>query len=77
MTIGIVEPILAGLTVGIINKWIFNNSELCRWCTTHTSCSNVNTMELHPHEDDISSSNTAVSDLILYNIPISHFYIIH
>ena len=77
MAIGLVEPIIAGLTVGILNKWIFNNSELWHWCTTHTSCSNVTTMELHPHEDDISSSNTTVSELRLDNIHISHVDMSH
>ena len=63
MAIGLIEPIVAGLTVGIINKWILNNSELWHWCVSHTSCSNVTTMDIHHHEDDISSSNTAVSDV--------------
>jgi hypothetical protein len=72
MTIGIVEPILAGLTVGIINKWILNNSELWHWCVAHSSCSNVTTVELNHHEDDLSSSNTTVSDISLENIHITH-----
>ena len=72
MAIGLMEPILAGLTVGIINKWILNNSELWHWCAAHTSCSNVTTMGIYPHEDDISSSNTTVSDISLDNIHITH-----
>ena len=70
MTIGIIEPILAGLTVGIINKWVLNNSELWRWCTTHTSCSNVTSISLDHYEDDLSSSNTTVSDVSLGNTHI-------
>ncbi len=70
MAIGIIEPILAGLTVGIINKWVLNNSELWRWCTTHTSCSNVTTIGIDHHEDDLSSSNTTVSDVSLGNTHI-------
>ena len=72
MAIGIVEPIIAGLTVGIINKWILNNSDLWQWCVAHTSCSNVTTVELNHHEDDLSSSNTTVSDLSLAHLNITH-----
>ncbi len=56
MTIGILEPILAGLTVGIINKLMLNNSELWLWCTSHTTCSTSSTINIDQHEDDISSS---------------------
>ncbi len=72
MAIGLIEPIVAGLTVGIINKWMFNNSELWRWCVSHTSCSTATTISIDQHEDDISSSNTTVSDISLDNIHITH-----
>ena len=72
MAIVIMEPILSGLTVGIINKWILNNNELWHWCVAHTSCSNVTTVGIDQHEDDISSSNTAVSDISMGNIHITH-----
>jgi hypothetical protein len=72
MAIGLLEPILAGLTVGIINKWMFNNSDLWHWCASHTSCSNVTTVGIDQHEDDISSSNTTVSDISMDNIHIAH-----
>ncbi len=70
MTIGIIEPILAGLTVGIINKWLLHNNDLWHWCASHTSCSNVTTISLDHHEDDLSSSNTTVSDVSLGNTHI-------
>jgi hypothetical protein len=63
MTIGILEPIMAGLTVGIINKWILNNSDLWHWCAG--SCSTSTVTHTVQHEDDISSSNTTVSDISL------------
>ncbi len=72
MGIGLVEPIVAGLTVGILNKWIFNNSELWRWCVTHTSCTTDSIISTSQHEDDLSSSNTTVSDLSLAHIHITH-----
>ncbi len=58
MTIGILEPFLAGLTVGLISKWIFNNNALWLWCSPPV-------ISVDQHEDDISSSNTTVSDISL------------
>jgi hypothetical protein len=62
----ILEPILAGLTVSLINKYIVNNSALWLWCSPPD-------INLDSHEDDLSSSNTTVSDVSL-ETP-HHFYI--
>ena len=56
----ILEPILAGLTVSLINKYIVNNNCLWLWCSPPT-------IEIDGHEDDLSSSNTTVSDISLEN----------
>jgi hypothetical protein len=56
----ILEPILAGLTVSLINKYIVNNSCLWLWCSPPT-------INVDHHEDDLSSSNTTVSDISLDN----------
>ena len=56
----ILEPILAGLTVSIINKYIVNNNSLWLWCYPPK-------IERDRHEDDLSSSNTTVSDISLDN----------
>jgi hypothetical protein len=58
--IAIIEPILAGLTVSIINKYIVNNPQLWFWCTPPPPTR-------YEHEDDLSSSNTTVSDISLDN----------
>ena len=68
MTMGIIEPILAGLTVGIINKWNLNNGALWIWCTSSSH-------SVDHHEDDISSSNTTVSDISLDEIHVPHTYV--
>ncbi len=68
---GILEPILAGLTVGILNKWILNNNDLWHWCAA--SCSTSTVIHTVHHEDDISSSNTTVSDISLENTH-THIY---
>ncbi len=60
------EPILAGLTVSLINKYIINNSGLWLWCSPPD-------INLDSHEDDLSSSNTTVSDISL-DAP-HHFHI--
>ena len=52
------EPILAGLTVSLINKYIVNNSALWLWC-------NPPDIDTYNHEDDLSSSNTTVSEISL------------
>jgi hypothetical protein len=70
----ILEPILAGLTVSLINKYIVNNNCLWLWL----SCSSLRDLpglcpcspppiEIDGHEDDLSSSNTTVSDISLEN----------
>ena len=59
MPSGILEPILAGLTVSLINKFIVNNNCLWLWCSPPI-------IEIDHHEDGISSSSTTVSDLSLY-----------
>ncbi len=54
----ILEPILEGLCVSLFNKFILNNSTyLINWCSPQTV-----TVE---HEDDVSSSNTTISDISL------------
>ena len=54
----ILEPILAGLCVSLFNNFILNNSTyLINWCSPQTV-----TVE---HEDDVSSSNTTISDISL------------
>ncbi len=57
MTIAIIEPILARLTVSLINKWIFNNTILWLWCYPPTFT--------EFHEDESSSTNATVSDMSL------------
>ncbi len=54
----ILEPILAGLFVSLINKYIVNNNALWLWC-------NPPTVDIYQHEDDLASSNTTVSDISL------------
>ena len=56
----ILEPILAGLTVSLINKYIVNNSALWLWCSPPD-------IDIYNHEDDLSSSNTTVSEISLDN----------
>jgi hypothetical protein len=57
----ILEPILAGLAVSLINKYIVNNNCLWLWCSSPP------TIEIDGHEDDLASSNTTVSDISLEN----------
>ncbi len=54
------EPILAGLTASLINKYIVNNSGMWLWCNTPG-------LDIYLHEDDLASSNTTVSDISLDN----------
>jgi len=56
----ILEPILAGLTVSLINKYILNNTCLWLWCHPPK-------IDIDGHEDDLASSNTTVSDISLDN----------
>ena len=65
MTIGILEPIMASPTVGIINKWILNNNDLWHWCAA--SCSTSTVIHTVQRKDGISSSNTTVSNISLEN----------
>ena len=54
----ILEPIMAGLCVSLFNKFILNNSGYwMQWCSPATVTV--------AHEDDISSSNTTISDISL------------
>ena len=73
----ILEPILAGLFVSLINKYVVNSSALWLWC-------NPPTADIYQHEDedgrspsysqsdDLASSNTTVSDISLDN---PHIYV--
>ena len=49
-------PVTAGLIVSLINKFILNsNSNIWNICNT--------TSKLNEYEDDLSSSNTTISDI--------------
>ena len=52
----IIVPVTAGLIVSCINKWILNsNSTIWNIC--------VSDVNLNRYEDDLSSSNTTISDV--------------
>ena len=58
MVVSVIEPILAGIAVSIINKYFLNNNSiLWNWCSTQE------TVVVEQHEDTISSSNTTISDI--------------
>ncbi len=64
----ILEPILAGLTVSIINKYIVNNPQLWLWCTppplTRYEHEDEERRSLScPQSEDQSSSKTTVSEI--------------
>ena len=51
----IIEPIFAGIIVSLINKYVLNaNSSIWTMCSPQEI--------IIEHEDNISSSNTAISD---------------
>ena len=52
----ILEPILAGILVSLINKFILNNNSIWNWCSPQE-------IVIEQHEDTISSSNTTISDI--------------
>jgi hypothetical protein len=49
----LIEPILAGLTVSIINRFIIPHLDVWYFCRT---------VEVTHYEDDLASSNTTISD---------------
>ncbi len=50
----ILEPILAGITVSLINKFILNNNIIWNWCSPQA-------LVVDQH-DDLASSSTTISD---------------
>lgn len=63
-----IQPVLAGLVVAIINKYIINNNSLWNICSTTTV---ISTHE----DDDVASRTTTISDASTFNethIHISH-----
>ena len=56
--LAIVEPIFCGIAVSLINKFsLNNNNNIWSWCSTPTV--------VIDNEDNISSSNTTISDISL------------
>ena len=56
--LAIIEPICAGIAVSLINTFLLNsNNIIWSWCSTPTI--------VIDHEDNISSSNTTISDISL------------
>ena len=62
----ILEPILAGITVSLINKFILNNNIIWNWCSPLD-------IVIDQHEDTISSSNTTISDMS-FDTPHIHIH---
>ncbi len=65
--IPIIEPILAGLCVSLINKFVLNNHDtmIWSWCSPQDIVTG--------HEDDISSANTTISDMS-FDTPHIHMH---
>ena len=62
----IVEPIVAGILVSLINKFILNNNTIWNWCSPQA-------IVVDQH-DDLASSNTTISDA---SLEIPHVHIHH
>ena len=54
----IIEPIGAGITVALINKFVINNNWLWQLCL---GCSAQNTTHINDHEDNCSSSTSTTT----------------
>jgi hypothetical protein len=54
--IEIIEPVICGLLVSLINRYVLNSSS-CIW----SSC---NTQQIIIEHEDTSSSNTTINDIV-------------
>ena len=61
---GILEPIGAGITVALVNKFIINNSWLWQQLGTLSSCNGQTAQGDGEDEECTSSSSTAVTDVV-------------
>ncbi len=55
----VLEPIGAGITVALINKFVINNNWLWQLCL---GCTATNAYD--DHEDDVSSTSTSAVDTV-------------
>ena len=56
--VSVIEPIVAGCIVSLINKFILNNNSILwgYWCSPQA-------IVVEQHDDTISSSNTTIADI--------------
>lgn len=71
MVLGIVEPIIAGITISLINKYIINNNCLYNYIFKFRQL-NSTSIERRESSDSSSSTTTVLSDIALNHIHSYH-----